>query len=222
MDDGARGVFPRAGHLHALFEVAHAGEILVEPIAVARGHAALEVFRLAADGVEDALPALKFAELRGDFGRRTLHEHPAKHVRRFFLARDEGARSRPRETALTLLDIDPESERRETRFVADAFCDVLIEGDGIAETATAGMRRRGEEAHVGGMTGVHVGMRHAAEHRKIVAMVREVLQVGREGVAAAGLSGEKLIGEQAEVIADSEQAARLFRSRGGGGARKGG
>ena len=44
-------MFPFARHGHALFKVAHAGEILVEPVAIACGAVALEFLRLASDGV---------------------------------------------------------------------------------------------------------------------------------------------------------------------------
>ena len=60
-----------------------------------------------------------------------------------------------------------------------------------------------------------------AEHGEIVAVLREVAEVGRERVAAAGLGGKKLVGQEAEIVADSEHAARRFRGRGGRGAREG-
>ena len=65
-DDRLGFVFPAARRLQAVFEVAYAGEILVEPVAVARGHAALQFLRLAGDGVEDAAAGVEFPDLRGD------------------------------------------------------------------------------------------------------------------------------------------------------------
>ena len=69
--------------------------------------------------------------------------------------------------------------------MADLLRGELIERNGVAETAAAGMRRGGEEAVVRRMTAVHVGMRHAAEDGELVPMITQQIQVGGGGVVAA-------------------------------------
>ena len=92
---------------------------------------------------------------------------------------------------------------------ADLFGDVLVEGDGIAKRTTAGMRRGGEETDVRRVAAIDVRMGDAAENAEIVAMRREALEVGREGVVTTGVRGEELIGEEAKIVADAEHPARL-------------
>ena len=107
-----------------------------------------------------------------------MQKHPAKDLRGFFLARDEHARAGPRETPQPLLHVDAQRERREPREVPDAFADVLVQGNGVAETAAARMRGRSQETIVRRMAAVHVGMRHAAEHGEIVPVRLEHFQIG--------------------------------------------
>ena len=134
-----------------------------------------------------------------------------ENVRRLFLARNQHARTGPRKTAQALLHVDAERERREPRQVADAFGDVLVERDGVAEAAAARMRRGGEEAVVRRMPAVHVGMRHAAEHGEIVAMLLEQFEVGRQRVIAPALLREEMFRQQAEVVADAEASGAASR-----------
>ena len=53
---GLRLLLPLRGLHQALLQVAHAGEVLVEPLAVARADVALQLLGLVGDGVQDALP----------------------------------------------------------------------------------------------------------------------------------------------------------------------
>jgi hypothetical protein len=103
------------------------------------------------------------------------------------------------------------------RQVADAFGDVLVEGDRIAKAAASGMRGGGEKAVVRGMPAIHIRVRDAAEDREIVSMFLELLQVRGEGVIASALFGKKLVRQQAEIVADREHPARLPARSGCGG-----
>src|SRR5438445_7709948 len=91
----------------------------------------------------------------------------------------------------------------------DALADVLVQRDGVAETAAARMRRGREEAVVRRMAAIHVGMRHAAEDREIVAMLLEDSQIRRQWVITPVLLREEMFGQQTKVVADAEEPARL-------------
>jgi hypothetical protein len=203
------------GHRHALLEVADAGEVLVEAVAVARAEVALQIFRLSGHGVEDAPAGFEFADLGLGLGFRALEEHARENVGGFFLAGNHHAGTGPRQAADALLDVHAERERRKAREVPDAFADVLIERDGVLEARAAGMRRGGEEAIIRRMPAIHVRMRHAAEDGEVVAVRGEMFKIRREGVVAPGARGEELVGQQTEVVADAEHAARLAAGRGG-------
>ena len=95
---------------------------------------------------------------------RALKEHAAENIGGLFFARDEHAGAGPGQAAFACCDVDAQVERGETGEMADAFGDELVERDGIAKTAAARVRRGSEEADVGGMAAIDVGMRDAAEH----------------------------------------------------------
>ena len=71
-DDGLGFALPNRAKLQALFEIAHAGEILIEPVAVARADVALQFLGLVGHGVEDAPPGVQLADLRLRPPRRCL------------------------------------------------------------------------------------------------------------------------------------------------------
>src|SRR5439155_10162984 len=106
-------------------------------------------------------------------------------VGRFFLAGNQHARTGPGKAALPLLNVDAQGERREPRFVPDALRDILIERDGVAKSTAARMRRRREEADVRRVTAIDIRMPDTAENREILPMFFQVLQVGRQRIAAA-------------------------------------
>jgi hypothetical protein len=162
------------------------------------------------------LAEFEAADLFVDFGFGAVHEETAENVGGFFFARNHDAGAGPGEAALALLDVDAEGEGLDAGEVADAFANVLVEGNGVAETAARGVRSGGEEAVVGRMAAVDVGMRDAAEDGEIVAMFFEKLEVGREFVIGAGGLREEMMRENAEVIADAEEAAWLAAGGCGG------
>ena len=169
--------------LEALFQVAHAGEVLIEAFAVAGAYAGLEVFGLSGDGVEDAAAGIEFANLRVDLGRASLQEHLLEHSRGFVFGRDGDAGAGPGEAAGA--SVDGEGERWETGEDSDLFGDVLIEGNRIAEGAAARVRGGGKEADVGGMSAIDIGVGDAGENAEVVAVFLEKLEVGRGRVVAA-------------------------------------
>jgi len=127
--------FPFLGHGHPLFEVAHAGEILVEARTVAGTDFALKILRLVSDGVEDAFAEFEMAHLVIDFLLRARHEETPENIGGFFFARNHHARTGPGKAALALLDVHPKREGLKAGEMADAFADILIKRNGVAETA---------------------------------------------------------------------------------------
>ena len=190
-----------------MLQVTDTCEILFEPAPVARAEVALEILGLLPDDVEDAAPAVEVADLRLHLLGSALEEKLVEHLGGALLWRDGDTGSRPRETAPAA--VDRERERRETRADADALGDILVERDAIAERAARRVRRGREERDVGRMAAVHIRMGDAAEHREILAVVLQVLEIGRQRVVEAGVRREEEIGPQAEVVADAKQAARL-------------
>ena len=197
---------PVARLLQPVLEVADAREILIETAAVARADIALQVLRLVGDGVEDAASGVEPVDLSLDLLGRALQEKLVEHVGRALFGRNGDAGAGPRKAADRA--IDGERERREARESADALGDVLVERNGVAERAARRVRRGGQEADVRRMPAVDVGMRDAAEHGEVVAVLLQHLEVGRSRVVAAGAGREEQVGSQAEVVADAEHPAR--------------
>jgi hypothetical protein len=160
---------------------------------------------LVGHGVEDAPAGVELAHLRVDLLGRPLQEKLTKHARGAFLRRDRDAGARPGEAAGA--GVDAKSQRGEASEVADALRDELVQRDGVAKRAAGRMRRGGEEGNVGGVAAIHVGMRHAAHDREVIAMVFEKLEVWREGVILACLPWEELAVQQAQVVADAQEPA---------------
>ena len=75
-----------------MLQVADAGKILVEPVAVAGADVPLQVLGLLGDGVQDAPPGVEVADLRLDLGGRALQEELLEHAGRLVLRRDRHAR----------------------------------------------------------------------------------------------------------------------------------
>jgi len=82
----------------------------------------------------------------------------------------------------------------------------LVERDRVVERAAAGMRSCGEEADIRRMAAVDGRVGNAAEHGEVVAEVLKVLEIVRGDVVAPLTGREELLGQDAEVIADREQA----------------
>lgn len=166
------------------------------------------MLRLLADGVEDAFAGVELLNLGGDLLGVALEKELLEDFGRFVFRRNGDAGARPREAAAA--GIYTEGDRREAGERADLLGDLLIERDGVAEGAAAGVRRGREKADVGGVAAIDVGMRDTAEDGEVLAVFLEVLQIGRGGVVAAGFFREEEVCQQAEIIADAEEAAGLF------------
>src|SRR4051794_1056570 len=70
------------------------------------------------------------------------------------------------------------------------------------------MRSGGQETVIRGMPAIDIRMRDAAEDREVPTMVLEHFKVRRERIVLSALLGKKIIGEQTEVVADSQYTAR--------------
>ena len=195
-----------------MFDLADGGEIFVELFAVARGDALLEAAGFSLHGVHDALAVLEAAGLLGDFFGGAVDEQFFENFRRPVIGghRDAAARDGQAGAAVG----GAEDEAAEARGGREFLEHELVEGNGVAKTARARMRRGGEKARLAGMSAVHVGMRHAGEDGEIAAQVAQRLEVGRQREVAAGLGGEKVLGVNAQRGADGDEAAD---GAGGGG-----
>src|SRR4051812_33147575 len=116
-----------------MFEVAHAGEVLVEAALVAGAEVALEIAGLIRHGIEDASAGVELADLRVDLLGRPLKEKLAEDTGGALFRRDRDAGACPGESAGA--DIDAEGERGEAGEGADALRDELVERDAVAEGA---------------------------------------------------------------------------------------
>ena len=167
---------------------------------------ALQLLGVAGDGVEDAFAGFELADLGLDLVGGALDEQLPEHLGRLVLRRNGDAGAGARQAARAR--VDGQRERREARERADALGDVLVERDGVAKRAAARVRRAGEEADVGRVAAIDVGMRHAAEDGEVFAMLLQQLQVRRGRVVAAGAGWQEVLAQQAEIVADGEHPSR--------------
>ncbi len=173
------------GFLDALFDFAHAAEVLFELLTVARGEVTFELFGVVADKVEDGslliLAALHaFVPLAG----RASAKQPLKQQSRVRFGRHGRARRTPGEVVLVRARITRiavaafahgvagEFERWKTRDVADLLGRHLVDGDagfdvgpgGLAHADPGQERAAGASMVAGAIgTGRGVDVVHAAE-----------------------------------------------------------
>jgi len=171
-------VLPGARFAQAHFEIAHAGEVLVQALLVTGAHTLLEPAHLIRHRVHDALPELEPALLLAHLVGGAAHEQLLEHRRGLVLAGDQRAGIGPRQAALATSDIDPQGQGGEAGEVADVLRGILVERDGVAEAAIAGVRGGGEEAVVGRMPAIHERMGDAAEDGEVIAVLLDRLEVG--------------------------------------------
>jgi hypothetical protein len=68
-----------------------------------------------------------------------------------------------------------------------------------------------EEADVGGMAAVDIGVRDAGDYREIVTVTLKDLEVGRRRVLATSFGGKELNRQQTKVVANPEHAASVIK-----------
>ena len=90
---------PAARLLQAVLEVANAGEILIEPAAVACADVSRQIARLVGDGVENAAARVERADLGLDLFGRPLQEKLIENVGSTILRRNGDTRAGPRQAA---------------------------------------------------------------------------------------------------------------------------
>src|SRR5687767_2746544 len=151
-----------------MFEVAHAGEVLVQSVAITRAHITLQILHLIGNGIEDAASGVEFLHLRLDLRRSALQEKLFEDRGRFIFRRNGHACARPRKTAAAR--VDTKSERRKPCENADLFRDVLVEGNGVAKRTAAGMWCRRQETYISGMPSINVRVRYTAKNAEVIAM----------------------------------------------------
>ena len=107
--------------------------------------------------------------------------------------------------------------------MTDAFGNVLVEGDGITEAATAWVRGRRQKTVICRVATIDIWVRDAAEDGKVLAMLLQEIEVRRGLVIGASALREKVIWHEAKVITDTQHAAGLTtrRRRSGCGRGKG-
>ena len=82
----------------------------------------------------------------------------------------------------------------------------LVERNRIAKSPARRVRRGGEKAIIGWVTSIHIGMRYSTEYGEIVSVLLEHIQVGRKLIPKSRFLREKLLGEQTQVVTDSQHA----------------
>ena len=101
---------------------------------------------LVGDGVENGPAGIEFRDLRFDLFGAALNEHLAEDAGGALFRRDGDAVAGPGEGARPC--VDGQRERGKARLIADAFGDVLVERDGVAERTAGRVRGRRQEADV--------------------------------------------------------------------------
>ena len=189
----------------ALLEFANAFVVVVELLAVRLADTLLKLLRAVGHGIEDAAPLADFVHLCFDLGRAALDEKfPEKGGRRI-LAGNLDAGLGIGEAGLRA---DRERERRETGKVADVCGCELIHGDAVAEAATAGMRRCGEEGNFRLVAAIDFRVGNAGEYGHVLAVRLENIEVrGRFILAACGFR-EEILRQDSHVRLDADEAFR--------------
>ena len=142
-------------------------------------------------GIENGPAGIEFRDLGFDLFGAALNEHLAEHAGGALFRRDGDAVTGPGEGARP--GVDGQGQRGKARLIADAFGDVLVERDGVAERTAGRVRGCRQEADVGRMAAIHVGMRDAGEDGEVLAVILQDLEVVRGSVAGAGVCREELI-----------------------------
>jgi len=71
------------------------------------------------------------------------------------------------------------------------------------------VRCGGEKGDIGGVAAIDIGMGDAAHDREVVAVVLEEFEVRGEVVIFTGIFREERLVEQAQVVADAEEAVGM-------------
>src|ERR1043166_4013356 len=100
--------------------------------------------------------------------------------------------------------------------MTNAFANILIEGNCVAEASAAGMGCCRQKAIIGRVPAVHIGMGNTGEHSEIIAKILQHLQIWRERIIAAALFWEELLRQQSEIVADTKHTTRLSTRSGVG------
>lgn len=206
---------PVFGFVKTLFHLADGSKIFVELFAVGMADAAGEPFGVFADGVHDAAAFLEFAHLAVDFAGTAVEEKFGEDFGGSGFAGDHDAATG---VALAAGVVGAEDEGGVAGFEADFFGDELVDGDGVAEAAEAGVFGGGEPGEFGGVSVASglVGMGEAGEDGVLIAVLFKEAEVGGVAVGATGFGGDEVRGVKAEGVADGDHAFRRGGRAGGG------
>ncbi len=186
-----------------LLQFAYAREIFIEFLPVPRAESRLQLPRLVADPVEDALAVAQPADLGLHFVRLPFEEQPRKDRRRPAVRRHQRPAPRPRQAE----PFGRQREAGEPRQPADLLGRKLVDRDAVLESGPQFRMRRGrEEAEDRVVAGFDVRVRQAGDDREVCAVVLEDLEVGGEFVVPAGLCRVQVGCVQAEWCADADHA----------------
>ena len=172
-----RFLFPLRSAREALLQIAHAGQILIEPRPILRPDAGFEAAGLIGDGIHDALAKREPTRLGLHLFLRAGYEHFAEHRGGLLFRWNQHASARPGKAALPLRNVHTQGQRRKPRLIPQALGRILVERNRVAKTAVARMGSGGQEAVVRRMPGVHVRVHNTREHGEIVAMTRKMFQI---------------------------------------------
>src|SRR5262249_8332709 len=162
----------------ALLQVADAGDVLVEPVAVVRADLRAQRSGLVADVIQDASAVPESVYLGPDFVGPAVEEKPGEHLRRRRGRGHERAGPGPGEAGA----LARQGQAWESRAATDMFGRELIDRDRVPEPGASGPLHPGQEAGRGlvGEPRTHPGMRQARHHREVAAELLEHAQVRRE------------------------------------------
>ena len=193
---------------HALLQLSHAGEVLIELLTIRTPERALHGTSLRTHAIKDAASFLNALHLCFHFRGTAIDKKLRKGLRRAAFRWHGHATAGVAEAGTCARR---HREERKSSLGTDAFSQELIHGDAVAKAWRAGMRRTSEEGFVRVVPVPHVGMIQAGDDREVAAMRLDDLQIGRGRVVAARLLRKKMRRMIAEVVPNAEKAPRRHR-----------
>ena len=190
-----RLAFPALGGLQPLFEVADAGEVLVEAFTISCSKTDSQALCLICHCIENRAAGVELEKLGINFLLSSLNEELLEDLGGLVLGRNRHAGAGAGQTAAT--GIDRESQGWEAGQDADALCDVLVERDRVTEGARTGVWRAGDEANIGRMPTIDIRVRDATKDCEIVAVLLQQFQIGRRLIVLVIALREEIAGQQA-------------------------
>ena len=209
---GLRTVFPLDVALEAVFEFAHALEVLIESGTVFGGAAFFESPGFVEDQVEHAASGLDSAHGGGFFFRCACDKKPAVELLGTLFRWKHDTRAGDGDGVTIVLALaHGNGERGEACVESEFLCSELIEGEAVAKRRLPRMRRAAEEALARVVVAIHVWVREAVEGGEMRSLLGKEIQVGAGSLAC--LREEKLRHHAQRYMNGEKPFRRKFLSR---------